>query len=340
MQTKKRISIKDIADAAGVSHPTVSRALRGEGRMSGQTRSRIVALAQEMGYTPSLVARGLVTQRSHSVGLVVTSFVDPFHSEVAQGVEDEARRRGYSLFLASTGVDALRELEVVDDFQGRQVDGIIVSSSRVGNQYRGLLKEIGIPIVLINTHADGENVHSIYHDDYHGGRQLMQHLLDRGYRRIAYLGNRRAGRADSERERAWVDAMHAVELDPALTVKGPNGRLHGGAAGAELLLRQANDLWNSPPEAIYCYNDTVAIGAASVLRRNGLRVPSDVALTGFDDIDVAAYVDPPLTTLHQPRTEMGALAMRLMLALLDDNRHPPVNQTTILQGTLVVRESS
>ena len=141
-----------------------------------------------------MVARGLVTQRSLTVGLVVTNIADPFHSEVTQGVESVAFRAGYSLILATAGVDPQREIEVVRSFQGRQVDGIIVSSSRVGNRYADLLQETGIPIVLINTHADGDNMHVVYHDDYAGMCQVVDHLLRRGYRRIAYLGNARAAR--------------------------------------------------------------------------------------------------------------------------------------------------
>ena len=124
--TKKRVSIKDIADLAGVTHPTVSRALRGEGRMSDETRARILAIAQEVGYTPSMIARGLVTRRRYTIGMVVSNLADPFRSETTQGAEDTARQHGYSIILAIAGVNPERELEVVRNFQSRQVDGIIV----------------------------------------------------------------------------------------------------------------------------------------------------------------------------------------------------------------------
>ncbi len=337
---KKRISIKDIAKLAGVSSPTVSRALHGDGRMSSATRNRIVQLANEIGYTPSLVARGLVTQRSHCVGLVVPTFADPFHSEVAQGIEEEARRHHYSLFLASTGVDPARELAVVRTMHGRQVDGIIVSASRVGNQYADLLRDTGIPIVLINAHVAGDNFHSIYHDDYKGGCQLVDHLIERGYRRIAYIGNERGGQIDVERRRAWVDTLHAARLPAALAVNGPNGRLQGGSIAAEQLLPQAQGLWGVPPQAIYCYNDTMAIGAMAILRQQGLRIPTDVALTGFDDIDVAAFLEPPLTTLRQPRHKMGVEAMKALLTLINEESNPVPPQATMMQGELIIRSSA
>jgi DNA-binding LacI/PurR family transcriptional regulator len=337
---KKRVSIKDLARQAGVSAPTVSRALRGHGRVSDATRRRILQLAQELGYTPSLLARGLVTQRSFCVGLVVTTFADPFHSEVAQGVEEEARQHHYSLFLASTGVDPARELEVVRTFQGRQVDGIIVSASRAGNRHAELLQETGIPLVLVNTHVAGDNIYSIAHDDYAGGTLLLHHLLERGRRRIAYVGNERGVQTDVERRRAWRETLAAAGIEATVTASGPNGRLQGGVIAGERVLEAAFAVWGSPPDAIYCYNDTMAIGVMSVLRNHELRVPQDVAVTGFDDIDVAGFLAPPLTTVRQPRRQMGAEAMKVLLALINGEMDPAHPQRKIMQGELIVRAST
>ena len=336
---KHRVSIKDIAEVAGVSAPTVSRALQGNGRMRERTRHHILTVAQQLGYMPSLVARGLVTQRSHCVGLVVTTFADPFHSEVAQGVEEEAQRHDFSLFLASTDIDPAREVKVVQSFQGRQVDGVIVSSSRVGKRYAHLLQDSGIPLVLINTHVDHDHMHAVYHDDYRGGRRLMEHLLSRGYRRIAYLGDARGGRITVERRRAWQDVLTEAGLAATVTMDGPTGRIEGGVTAGEHLLAVAHAHWGKPPEAICCYNDLMAIGVLSVLARHGLKIPDDVAVTGFDDLDVAAFTAPPLTTLHQPRRAMGAQAMRVLLHLINNQQeHQP--RETVMLGDLVIRGST
>jgi len=337
---KKRVSIKDIAEATGVSHPTVSRALRSEGRMSDQTRTRILDAARTMGYTPSLVARGLVMQRTNTIGLVVTNFADPFHSEVARGVEDEAVLHQFSVYIASSKVDAKRELEVVRAFQGRQVDGIIVSSSRVGDQYADLLQETGVPIVLVNNHADGTNIYAVYHDDYTGAYTVAQHLIDCGYRRIAYLGNGRAGRANTERKRGWGDILRRAGLPAEVKVLGSNGRLQGGGAGVAPLLDEAKRLWNAWPDAIMCYNDTMAIGVLRELHGRGIQVPEDIALTGYDDIEISGYVQPPLTTWHQPRYELGREAMRMVLALLNSTDPDEVPNVVLLTGQLVVRAST
>lgn len=314
---KKRISIKDIAEVAGVSHPTVSRALRGQGRMTESTRERILDVAKDLGYTPSLMARGLVMQRSFCVGLIVPTFSDPFHSEVAQGVEEWARSHHYSLFVSGTELDPVREMEVAYSFLGRQVDGIIVSSSRVGDRYVTMLEEADIPIVLINSEAESKKLYSVAHDDYGGGVLLMQHLLQQGYRKIAYIGTAVRGRAHQERKRAWADCLRKMNLEPELYVESPAGTISGGRQGGAVLLQKALTLWNAAPDAIYCYNDAVAVGAIAALREAGCAVPDHVAVTGFDDLDIAAAIEPSLTTIHQPRREMGVRAMQMLLSLID-----------------------
>lgn len=336
---RRRISIKDIAAAAGVSHPTVSRALRGEGRIGQETRQRILALADALGYTPSLLARGLVTQQTRTVGLVMTNLADPFHAEVARGVEDEAARCGFSVYVASSQVDAAGELDVVRRFRGRQVDGIIVSSSWVGDRYADLLQELGIPIVIINNQASGDNMYVVEHDDYAGARVLAQQLVKRGCRRIAYLGSGAAGRANRERWRAWQAVLQEAGLPACLAVTSPTGTLDGGMAGAAALLAASARAWGAPPDGMMCYNDMVAIGALRCLRQQGLRVPADVAVCGFDDIEFSEYVSPSLTTWHQPRFDLGQQAMGMLAALLD-GAIAGIHRVITLRGWLVIREST
>ncbi len=336
--TKQRVSIKDIAEQAGVSVPTVSRALSGNGRVSASTRAQIQRLAEQLGYTPSLVARGLVTRRTNSVGVVVTNFADPFHSTVVQGIEAEAQRQAYSLFLASTSIDPEREVEVVRSFQGRQVDGILVSASRVGNRYVDLLQETGIPLVLINTHVASDNIHAVFHDDYQGMRQVVEHLVERGYRHIAYVGTALGGGADQARKLAWQAVLTEHGLGAQRWANGPNSRMEGGMAAVDDLLAQYTA--QPPPEAICCYNDLMAIGVLAALRRQGLRTPADVAVTGFDDLEMAAYVEPPLTTLRQPRHALGVLAMRTLLTIINAPNQVVAPHHLALQGELVVRQTT
>lgn len=339
--TKKRVSIKDIAEIAGVSHPTVSRALRGQGRMSVETRARIVSLAEELGYTPSLVARGLVTQRSYSIGLVVPTFINMFNSAVAQGIEQEARKQRYSLFLACTDTDPERELEVIQSFMGRQVDGIIVASGRVGDAYAQISSETGVPIVLINVNAPNTKIHAVYHDDYAGACSVVNYLIKQGRSRIAYLGAANEGRSHADRRKAWIDTMREAHLEAEVEVDAGDGDIDGGVLGCQKLLAAASRRWNTYPDAICCFNDMTAIGAMSVLRRRKLRIPDSVAITGFDDIELAAVTDPPMTTVRQPLLDMGYKAMTTLVRLMDPNSSTPADPViTYMPGELIVRESA
>jgi DNA-binding LacI/PurR family transcriptional regulator len=339
---KKRVSIKDIAAAAGVSHPTVSRALRGKGRMSTSTRERILQLAKEMGYTPSLIARGLVTQRTDNIGLIVADISDPFYSEIIRGVEHVIRENSYSLFLGSAVDDPDQEASMVRSFLGRHVDGLIVTSSKLGNRYLDILDAVGTPLVLINSHMEGTLFHSVNHQDYHGTRKLLSHLLDRGHRRIAYLGNRSAGRSESERQRAWKETLQAANLPADVMASCENFRIQSGYDGLGKLLDRARDVWGALPDAIVANNDLIAIGAIKALQDAGLKVPDDIAVTGFDDIEVAAFTSPTLTTLRQPRYEMGVKAAQVLLELLSigtENGRPQPQEITFI-GDVIVRESA
>lgn len=345
--SKKRVSIKDIAEIVGVSHPTVSRALRGQGRMSDDTRERILSVAQEVGYTPSLMARGLVMQRSFCVGLLLPIFSDPFHSMVAQGIEAAASQHNYSVFLASTDINPEHELQVARSFISRQVDGIIVSSTFVGDRYTELIEEAGVPMVLVNPMVQTQAVPSVAHADYQGGCDLVQLLIDRGHQHIAYLTNSRAGLSSLERRRAWQDRLAAAGLAADLEVCSVAGGIKGGIEGVALLLERAEAQWQQLPDAIFCYNDMMALGVISVLRERNIAVPDDIAITGFDDLEVASIFDPSLTTLRQPRYELGVKSLHLLLSLMDENESmaqpegmDDATRSLSLPGELIVRQST
>jgi DNA-binding LacI/PurR family transcriptional regulator len=182
-------SIKDIARLAQVSHPTVSRALQNSPLVNPKTAEKIRKIAEEAGYRASAVARGLVTRRTQTIGLVVTSIADPFTGEVVRGIEQTASDRGYSVFLADSNADPEREQRVVQSFAERRVDGIIVTSSRVGALYLPLLSQMRVPIVLLNDQHPGEFVHSIMIRNIEGARAAVKHLVGLGHRRIAYVGD-------------------------------------------------------------------------------------------------------------------------------------------------------
>lgn len=326
------VSIKDIAKAAGVSHSTVSRALSNSPLVNPETAERIRRIAQEMGYFPSAIARGLVTKRTHTIGLVVTSIADPFIAEIVRGIEEVALDNGYNVFLSNSNADPDREVAVVKALRERRVDGIIVTASRVGDLYLSLLEEFQVPIVLINNQRDGRYVYSVATDNVHGGQLATNYLIELGHRRIGYITG--PGRASSSFDRleGYKRALrqHNLPFDPTLISQG-NGRMDGGERAMNQLLSLS-----SPPTAVFCYNDMTAIGALKAIKSQGLRVPQDISLVGFDDIAFAAYADPPLTTVEQQKYEMGRLAMEMVLHLLDG---AGAVDNIVLLGRLVIRES-
>ncbi|HEY65001.1 MAG TPA: LacI family transcriptional regulator [Caldilineae bacterium] len=330
--TRPHVSIKDIARAAGVSHSTVSRALKGTGRISPTTRERIRRIAEEMGYTPSLVARSLVTRRTYTLGLVVTTISDPFVDRIVEGIEDIATGLGYSVFLCSSHADPEREMAVVETFHRRRVDGVIVLASRVGHLYSERLQELGVPIVLINSQASGEYLYSVSADDEGGARQAVRHLLDLGHRRIGYIGSGFRPPSNQRRLNGYLTELEraGVPVDPELIII-PETRedVENGRAALPCLVEAG-------ATAVFCYNDRTAIGVLVAARERGISVPGDLSVVGFDDIEASWYVTPALTTIHQPQVEMGRQAMHMVMDLLAGKAVSDL----LLPCQLVVREST
>jgi DNA-binding LacI/PurR family transcriptional regulator len=333
------VSIKDIAQAANVTPGTVSRALRDSPRVHPDTKKRIQLLAKKMGYSPDAQARSLVEGRTRTIGVVVTTMTDPFIGGIVQAIESTAHDHGYSLILASSNDLPEREIAAAETLQSKRVDGVIVTSSRVGVLHQGRLERLGVPVVLVNSLVEhrGRYTFSIGVDNRHGGFLATEHLVQRGHRRIAYVTSP-DDRSDSmERLAGYREALAGagIEYDPALVVQG-TGRPGGGQRALPALLALEDR-----PSAVFCYNDMTAIGLIHAAREAGLSLPQDLAVVGFDDIVFARYVNPPLTTVAQPITELGQGAMAMVLALLPDgNSDPGAITDRALQGWLVVRDSS
>ncbi len=288
VERQRQPSIKDIARLARVSHPTVSRALQNSPLVNPATAAKIRKIAEAAGYRASAVARGLVTRRTRTIGLVVTTVADPFASEVACGIEQAANDHGYAVFLANSNADPERERKVVQELAERRVDGIIVTSSRVGADYLPMLAELNVPMVLVNDQYPGEFVHSVMIANQEGSRAATEHLIELGHRRIAYVGDRSGYQSDAERLAGYKQALAAagIEFVAELAVEG-DGRPEAAVAAMNGLLKLAD-----PPTAVCCYNDMTALGAMRAIRARGLRVPEDVSVTGFDDLFFAEYLEP------------------------------------------------
>ncbi len=328
------VSIKDIAKAAGVSHTTVSRALRDDPRISEQTRNLVHRLATEMGYSPSAIARGLATGKTNTVGMVVTTISDPFVAPIAQGTERKVMEAGYSLILSQSGADPDRELAAVRLLRERRVDGVIVTASRVGELYTPLLSELKVPIVLINNQKEGGYLHSIYVDDFAGAKMAVGLLIDLGHRDIAYIACPERERSNRNRMNGYKAALESrgisVNERLILQLEGKDDMARGAAAVEEILSLDER------PTALFCYNDMTAIGALQALHESGVRVPEDISIVGFDDVPISSVVCPALTTVAQPKEEMGVKAMEMLLALIEGEER----ENVVVKPRLVVRSST
>lgn len=326
------VSIKDIARAAGVSYSTVSRALNDNPRVNPETQRRIKYLAEEMGYLPSAVARGLVTRRTRTIAAVVPTISDLFFAAVTHAIEETALERGYSVILANSGGESQRELAELQALRERRVDGIILAAAHSGSRYASVLEGTDIPVVIINNVHEEHYGYSVEMDNFTGSLEAMQHLLGLGHRRIAYITGPGEEWDNLERLRGYKQTLlaHNLPIAPDL-IAGGGVEPQQGLEAARLLLALP-----SPPTAIFCYNDTVALGAIRAAHIAGLRIPRDLSIVGFDDIALSAYFEPPLTTMAQPKKEMGDQAVQMLLNLLNGN---PV-ENCVLPGHLVIREST
>lgn len=342
------VSIKDIAKAAGVSHSTVSRALSDSPLVSAETKARIQHLAGEMGYSPHAQARSLVMGRTQTIGVVVTTITDPFIAEIVQAIESTAHYRGYSVILAISNAQPEREIAAVEMLHSKRVDGVVVTSSRVGALYQEHLDRLGVPVVLINSHSEqgGPYTFSINVDNQHGGWLATRHLIEQAHRRVAYItgpddhvfpSDSKLGSDDLARLAGYRHALReaGMKFSPALVEAG-TGRTGGGERALPKLLAL-----EQPPSAVFCYNDMTAIGVLRAARQIGVSVPEELSVVGFDDIPFASYVQPTLTTIAQPKAEMGKRATEMVLALLSSDGQAAVDvSNVVVKGKLIVRASS
>ncbi len=324
-------TISDVALRAGVSIATVSRAIHRSPLVNEATRLRVEQAMAELHYAPNIVARGLVTRHTQAIGLVITSMADPFFPPIVQGVEQTALDHGYSVLLCTSGNDPDRELAVVRLLKERRVDAIIVASSRIGSLYHTHMAGVTSPLVLINNEQSGSYTYSVGTDDAAGAALATTYLLDQGHRAIGYIHGPLLKQSTQDRYRGYMRTLgeHGIVPDPSLVVIG-NGQADGGQQAMQELLQR-----RPRPTAVFCFNDLTAIGALRAIRSAGLAAPRDVSIIGYDDIALAAYAEPPLTTIAQQTFELGRRAMLLSLDLMAGKEVTSL----ILPATLVERAS-
>ena len=327
------ISVRDVAERAGVSVGTVSNVMNSPGKVAAGTAERVLAAIDELGFVRNDAARQLRAGSSRSIGLVVLDVRNPFFTDVARGVEERAARAGLSVLLANSDERADREAAHLDLFEEQRVRGILISPVEEVAPRLEALRRRGIPSVLVDRFASDEGCSSVSVDDVEGGRRAVAHLVETGRRRILFVGGPLELEQVRDRLAGAREALTGhpdVRLDvletAALTMQ------EGVAAGRRILAM------TDRPDAVFAANDLVALGVLQGIGLIGdLRVPEHVAIVGYDDIDFAASAAVPMTSIRQPRDLIGATALELLLDEIDGGTR---RERIVLKPELVVRESS
>jgi LacI family transcriptional regulator len=326
-------TIRDVARAAGVSVATVSRAFNDSGPVRAETRRRVREVALSLRYAPNSAARSLITSRTGALGVLLPDLYGEFFSEVIRGVDQTAQRHGFHLLVSSSHNDRAQIEAALGAMRGR-VDGLLVMSPDLDAEALALNLADGQPVVLLNTRVRGSGFGSLTVDNFGGARAMVRHLLATGRRAVAVIKGAPRNHDAEERLRGYCAALRAarVERRPAWEVAGDFTEIGGYRAAQQLLAARPR------PTAIFAANDSMAIGALSALREAGVRVPEDVAVAGFDDIPIARYMSPPLSSVHVPINELGTRAVAMLLEAVGAKDRRARGQET-LATTLVIRES-
>ena len=327
-----RVTMKDIARELNVTVTTVSRALDDKPDIAPATKRRVLDAARRSGYVKSALGRGLATGYVRAVGCVLTAFTDPFVGCVLEGIEDVAREAGFALIIASSQASEEHEIKAIDDFDAYKVAAIIVLGSRVQQLHMARLMSLRSPTVLINSEDLRSYARSVRIDHVAAAKKAVAHLVALGHRRIAHISVAEESTTQSQRYLGYRQALEeqGLSYDPTLCVRVEDSE-RGGAEGARALLQL-----ELRPTALSCFDDRIAIGAISALNQAGLSVPHDMSVIGIDDIPVAAWLSPPLTTVRQPLRETGQKAMEMALRLLAGEETGEI----VLESELIVRGST
>lgn len=335
LNKERNITIKDVANEAGVSIGTVSNVLNGLETVKEENRSKVLKTIKELGYIPNLTAQSLKTHKTKTIGLILPSIFNPFYPALARGVEDLAHNMGYTLILCNTDRDVNREKEYLDMLISKGVDGIvlvkpIISVDKILNYSKGF------NLILIDDIAGGNTELDVIEvSNYEGSVKAASYLIALKHKKIAYISGTLNSKSSVERLKGFKDTLKDkyINVDESLIKIGDFTWQSGYKLAKELLVG------DNKPTAIYCGNDLMAVGAMKAIKEMGFEVPKDISVVGFDDIDVAELTTPTLTTIRQPKYEQGEKAARVLF-----DRIQGVNKgsfrTYVLSTELVVREST
>jgi LacI family transcriptional regulator len=330
-----RVTLKKIAEEAGVDVSTVSRALAGTYGVRKDTRERVLEVARKFQYRPNLIARGLVTGHSQSIGLLISDIRNPFFAEVARGAEDAAFRAAHDLVLCNSDLNQPKQMRYIRSLLDKNVTGIIMHSvTTLGAGERDELAGCGVRIVLLDRQGTTQPFSTVSADNHLGGLLAAQHLIELGHRVIAHLNGPRQHTTFAERSRGFLEAVQqSGEKVATISMNSDPTSLCGYEMTRKLLAE------NRDVTGIVAGNDLIALGAMRAATECGVSIPDDLSVIGYDNIDVCDLIHPPLTTIHQPKYEMGQAAVEMLLQSSNKTDETRVTEHRLFGVTLVQRQS-
>jgi LacI family repressor for deo operon, udp, cdd, tsx, nupC, and nupG len=330
---RRRPTIYDVARLAGVSTATVSRALNGTAPIAAPTRSAIEDAIEQLGYRPNPIARSLVTKSTQTIALLLPDITNPFYAELVSGIQQLMLDGDQSMLLCTTNGDPEQEARYLRLLRAKHVDGALVDGLGLPPDRIAALIEDGFPIVCLDRDIDFPTIPLVQVDNRQGARLATDYLLSLGHSRIAHITGP-AAPISSERLAGYRESLAAAGNDPDPELEAPGDFTEGGGHAAMRALLESGARFT----AVFCANDLSAIGALNAVLSSGRKVPFDLSLIGFDDVRLAPYTSPPLTTIHQPAAEIGRYATELLLDLIRGGQ--PRSMHRVFAPTLVVRGST
>jgi LacI family transcriptional regulator len=327
-------TIREVAESAGVSYATVSHVINNTRLVSPETRERVLAAMDALNYRPNALARSLRQGKTNTIGLVLPDSANPFFAEISRSIEDEAFKKGYSVFLCNTELDTQRELFYVDVLSKKQVDGIIFVAAGDTADSLDYLIQRRMPLVMIDREVPNVEADAVLTDNQLGGYLATHHLLDLGHRRIACIAGPSSITPSAERIIGYRKALEeaGVSYDEKLILRG-DYHAQSGMDITHIILGM-----DPRPTAIFALNDLMALGALRAAAEAGYSVPNDLSVVGYDDLEISHFTNPPLTTIAQPKKEVGTRAVNLLVERMSKKSQPPVR--LVLPPELIVRRST
>ena len=326
------MTIKEIAELAGVSTATVSKILNGKDKdISEATRKNVLDIVEREGYIPNGIAKSLRIKNTKTIGIIMPDVMNLFFSELARGVEDAAEKKGYSVILCNSDNKESKEEKYIQILQEKMVDGIILTASE--NSVKRSLRRRKIPMVLLDRDiSTDEKVGRITVDNEEGTYNATKLLIEKGCKNIGFISSNKTTKSSGQRLRGYENAIleSKINLDKD-KIFLQNYTIETGYKGTVSLLEKTNI------DGICCGNDLIAIGAIKALKERGIKIPQDVKVIGFDDISISKYMDPPLTTIRQPIYEMGEEAVGMLIDVINNKE---MEMSKVLKTELIVRETT